>query len=93
LWRLYPDWDCYDTGWLTGPWSTHAKVEGIVLKAAWHWGRDCSVVNDPLGEPGCTPLYVGLLSTWGCVDGELMFFLYVCRRAPFWGLQQTRMNE
>ena len=33
-------------------WSTQAKVEGIVPKAAWHWGRDCSVVNDPLGEPG-----------------------------------------
>ena len=26
--------------------STQAKVEGIVLKAAWHWGRDCSVLND-----------------------------------------------
>jgi len=33
-------------------WSTQPKVEGIVPKAAWHWGRDCSVVNDPLGEPG-----------------------------------------
>jgi len=31
-----------------------------VLRAAWHWGRDSSIVNDPLGEPGCTPLYVGL---------------------------------
>jgi len=40
--------------------STQVKVEGIVLKAAWHWGRDCSVVNDPLGEPGHTPFYVGL---------------------------------
>jgi hypothetical protein len=35
-----------------------------VLKVAWHWGRDSSVVNDPLVEPGCTPLYVGLLSAW-----------------------------
>jgi len=49
-------------------------VEGIVLKAAWHWGRDCSVINDPLGEPGCTPLYVGLLSMWGSVDDDQMFF-------------------
>jgi len=37
---------------------TQVKVEGTMLKAAWHWGRDCSVVNDPVGEP----LYVGLLS-------------------------------
>ena len=51
---------CYDTRWLTGLWSTQAKVEGIVLQAAWHWGSDCSVINDSLGEPGCTPLYVGL---------------------------------
>jgi len=48
-------------------------MEGIVLKAAWHWGWDCSVVNDPLGEPGPTPLYVSLPSTWGSVDGDLMF--------------------
>jgi len=39
-----------------------------MLKAAWHWGSDCSVVNDPNGEPGCTPLYVGLPTTWGSVD-------------------------
>jgi len=51
------------THWLTGLWSTHAKVEGIVLKAAWHWGSDISVVNDCLGEPGRTTLYVGLPST------------------------------
>jgi len=55
--------------WLTGPWSTQAKVEGIVLKAAWHWGSDRSVVNDPLGEPGRAPLYVGLPSVWGSMDG------------------------
>ena len=35
-----------------------------MLKAAWHWSRDRSVVNDPLGETGCTPLYAGLLSVW-----------------------------
>jgi hypothetical protein len=45
-----------------------------VLKAAWHWGSDSSVINDPLGEQGRTPMYVGLLSTWGSVDGDLMFF-------------------
>ena len=62
-------------------------------KAAWRWGRDSSVVNDPLGEPGRTPLYVGLPSAWGSVDGDLMFFLYVRTRAPFGGRWQTYMNE
>jgi len=56
-----------------GLWTTQAKVEGIVLKAAWHWGRDSSVANYPLGEPGCTPLYVGLTSVWGSVDGDQIF--------------------
>jgi hypothetical protein len=70
---VYPDEGCFDIGWLTGLWSTQAKVEGIVLKAAWQWGRDCSVVNDPLGEPGRTPLYVGPPSTWGSVDGDQTF--------------------
>jgi len=55
---------------LTGLWSTQTKVEGIVLKAALHWGRDCSVLNGPLGEPGHTLLYVGLPSTWGSMDGD-----------------------
>ena len=61
------------TRWLTGLWSTLAKVEGIVLKAAWHWGRDCIVLNDPLVEPGRTPLYVGFPSTWNSGDGGQMF--------------------
>ena len=60
----------------SGLWSTQAKVEGIVLKAAWHWGSDSSVINDPLGEPGHTPLYVGLPSAWGSVDGDRMFSLH-----------------
>jgi hypothetical protein len=61
-----------------GLWSTKAKVEGIVLKAAWHWGIDCNVVNDPLGEPGRTPLYAGLPSTWGSVDGDKCFPPFSC---------------
>jgi len=88
LWRAQPHEGCYDTCWLTGLWSTQAKVKGIVLKAAWHWGRDCSVVNDPLGEPCRTPLYVGLPSTWGSVDGDLMFPPFFRGRAPYWGLPQ-----
>ena len=43
------------TRWLTGLWSTQAKVEGIVLEAACHWGSDDIVLNDPLGGPGRTP--------------------------------------
>ena len=41
------------TCWLMWLWSNQATVEGIVLKAAWQWGGDSSVVNDPLGEPYC----------------------------------------
>jgi len=48
-------------------------MEGIVLKVAWHWGSNSSVINDPLGEPVCTPLYVDLPSTWGSVDTGCMF--------------------
>ena len=40
----------YDTCWLTGLWSIQAKVEGIVLKAARHWGSDGSVITIPLGN-------------------------------------------
>jgi len=69
----YPDEGYYDIGWLMGLWSTRAKVEGITLKTAWHWGSVCSVINDPLGEPGHTPLYVGLLSVGGSMDDDQMF--------------------
>jgi len=51
-----PDEGYYDTHWLMGHWSNQAKVEGTMLKAVWPWGSDCSVVHDPLGKPGCTPL-------------------------------------
>jgi hypothetical protein len=68
-----PCWGGYNTRWLTELWSNQANVEGIVPRAAWHWGRDSSVVNNFLGEPGRTPLYVGLPSAWGSVEGDLMF--------------------
>jgi hypothetical protein len=57
-------------------WSTQAKVEDIVPRVAWHWGSDSSIMNNPLGKPGHTPLCVRLLSTWGSVDGNLMFSPY-----------------
>jgi hypothetical protein len=75
VWRVYPVEGCHCTQWLTGLWSTQAKVEGIMLKTAWHWGTDSSVNNNPLWEQGSTPLYVGLLSVWDSVDGDLMFSL------------------
>jgi hypothetical protein len=53
---------------------------------------DCWTLEDPLGEPGRTPLYVGLPSAWGFVDGDLMF-VPKFRRASFWGLQQTYTNK
>jgi hypothetical protein len=73
VWMVYLVEGYYDTQWLTGLWSTQTKVEGIVLKDAWHWGSDSSVVNDPLGEPGHALLYVGLVSTWGSLDNDHMF--------------------
>jgi hypothetical protein len=71
------------TRWLTVLWSAQAKVEGIVLKAAWYWGSDSSVVNNPLGKPGHTPLYIGLLSTWDSMNGDHMFPVFH-GRAPYW---------
>jgi len=65
MWRVYPDEGYNDTCWLPRLWSTQTKVEGIMLNAAWHWGSDSSVINDPLGEPGHTPLNGGLLSAQG----------------------------
>ena len=44
-----------------------------MLKAAWHWGSDSRVVNDPLGEPDSIPLYVGLPSAWGSVEVTVSF--------------------
>jgi hypothetical protein len=58
---------------LTGLWSTQAKAEGIVPRAAWHWGRDSSGISDPLGEPGRPSLFVGLPSAKGFVDGDRVF--------------------
>ena len=88
-----PWWVCHDTCWLTGLWSTQAKVEGIVLKAAWHWGRDCSVITIPVGNqaaPNCMQAFRLRGAPWPVT---LRFSPYVCTRAPFWGLQQTYMNE
>jgi hypothetical protein len=72
----------YDTRWVKKFWSTQAKMGGIVQKTAWHWGCDSRVVNDPLGKPGRTPLYVGLPSKWGSVDGDRRWALETERLSP-----------
>jgi len=55
-------------------------------------GVDSSVANVPLGEPGRIPLYVGLPSAWGSVDGDI-YFPVCMSEGSFWGLRQTYMNE
>ena len=72
----YPDEGYYDTCWIAGLWSVQAKVEGIVVKTAWHGGTDCSVVNDPVGDraaPHCIrpSVHVGLRG-W-CTNVLLVF--------------------
>ena len=82
----YPGEGYYNTHWLMGLWSTQARVEGIVLKAVWHLGRVCSVINVTLGEPGCTPLYVGLLSASGSMGGNHMLSPFFVGGLLKWGL-------
>ena len=78
------------THWLTDLGSIQAQVEGIVLKFAWHLGRDSRVVKDPLAKPGSTPLYVGHPSAWGSMDGYLIFSLHFVELFN-WDLRE--MNE
>ena len=87
--RVYPVEGYYDTRWLTGLWSTQTKMEG---KAAWHWGSDSSIVNGLLVEPGHTPLYVGLLSAWGSVDGDRIFSPHFMGEGSFLGTP-TDIND
>jgi hypothetical protein len=76
----------YDTCWPVGLWSTQAKVESIMLKAALQWVSNSNVVNDPVGEPGCTPLYVGVLCVWGSMDSDHMFSPHFVAEFLKWGL-------
>jgi len=61
-------------------------VEKIVLQAAWHCDRNSNVINDPLGEPGCTPLYAGLPSAWGSMESDRMIFPFFKAEFLSWGL-------
>jgi hypothetical protein len=64
VWRIYHVQVCYETRWLTGLWSTGAKVESIMPMTAWYWGRHTR--SHPIV---CRySVYVGLM------DGDLMFF-------------------
>jgi hypothetical protein len=74
---------------ITGLWSTQTKVEGIVLRAAWHWGTDSRVVNDAFGEPSCTLLYVGLPPALGSVDGDFLFSLWFMGELFNWELHEV----
>jgi hypothetical protein len=65
-------------------------VDGIVLKAAWHWDSDSSVGNDTLGEQVRTSVYVGV-----CPRGAPLtvnIFPVFRGRAPYLGTP-TDMNE
>jgi len=57
-----------------------------MLKAAMHWGSKSNVVNDPRGEPGHTPFYVGLLSAWGAMDIDHTFSPHFMAKLLNWGL-------
>jgi hypothetical protein len=91
LWRAHPVEGRYGTRWLTGLWSTQVKVEGIALKAAWHWGSDSSVVNNPLGEPDRTPLCRPSVRL-DSVDSDRMFSPYFVGKLLNWGLVRD-INE
>ena len=43
------------------------------MRAAWHWGGDGRVMNDPLKAPGSTPLYSCLPPMSGSVSGDCYF--------------------
>ena len=92
MWSRHPVEGYYNRQWLTGLWSTQAKVERIMLKAAWHWGSKSSVINDPIGEPGHTPLHVGIPSVWGSVHNDHMFSPCFIRQLLNKGLLRD-MNE
>ena len=69
--------DCYYyTPRQTGLWSTQVQGEVLMLKAAWHRGSNSSVVSDPFGESGRTPLNVGIPSAWNSVDCVHVFLLF-----------------
>ena len=75
MWRAYPDEGCYDK--LDSAALVYQSQGGRYrAQGCMTLGSDSSIVNDPLGEPGRTPMYVGLLSTWSSEDVEQVFCLF-----------------
>jgi len=74
-------------------WEVVTVAEGI----PW-WGllghmlATGALVYPSQGGRYCAKGCMALGSAWGSVDGDLTFFPN-CRRAPFWGLRQTYVNE
>jgi hypothetical protein len=78
VWPGYCVEGYYDKCWLTELWSTQAKVEGIMLKAAWHWGSDSSVVTIPLGNqaaPHCMYAFHPRGALWMVTKCFFLFFM------------------
>jgi hypothetical protein len=59
----------------TGLWYTEAEVWGFVPKAAWRWGVDSSVANDPFGAPGSTPASIITLMMEALRTSETSIYL------------------
>jgi hypothetical protein len=66
-----------------GLWSTEAKEWGIVLRAAWHWGGDSSVINDPFRDQA----YQRFPPIWGSAGGDF------CSSVLMEEKWDTRMKE
>lgn len=52
---------------------THAMVSGNVSMAAWHCSGEGNVMDDPLGAPGSTLLYLCLAPLTGAIGGDCYF--------------------
>jgi len=53
---VYPDEGYYDTCWIARLWSTQVNMEGIMLKAAWHWAVIAVCKHGRYHAEGCMAL-------------------------------------
>jgi hypothetical protein len=67
--------------WLSGLWSINPRWKVSCRRLPGSGGTNSSIVHDPLVEPGCTPLYVGLPCTWRSVNSDHICSPF-CGRAP-----------
>jgi hypothetical protein len=56
-----------------GQWSTHTMVSGNMPMAAWYWSGEDDVMDDPLGGPGSTLLYLCRPPLRGATGGDCYF--------------------